>query len=224
MERLTRYVPDFQSQVVCLSWDFTIVDDLGDETLSCCSLNNPSNWPVKPISEDAKLCPGIVFRLSSLTITKALIRLDCLRLIGCDVLLAGLGIFFKWDMVNSAAYQESILAINLVHKLHLQRKRQKKEKKCSVWGLSFKAAQLSIFHGHFSPIKIKIIIVGCLILWKIYCHTSTEILRSTRGWQIKRFFFSLSLSVNKTSELCSRKNEEIVQVLRCLMKNLSSDR
>lgn len=75
---------------------FSILDDFGDKTLSCCSLNNPSNWPVKPISEDAKLCPGIVFRLSSLTITKALIRLDCLLLIGCDVLLDGFhsGVFF----------------------------------------------------------------------------------------------------------------------------------
>lgn len=120
------------------------------------------NRPAEPPSEDANLCPDIVFRLSSLTTTKALIRLDCLRLIGSDVLLAGFhwGFFFLFLMRYggccglSKKHLSTERDINLVHKLHLRKKRKGKER-LKRWRKFLK--QLS--WACFSPIVITIIMM-----------------------------------------------------------------
>lgn len=89
----TRPVPDVPSLVFffCSSWGFLFMTTrLWWQHVAAWMTH--WNRPAEPLSEDANLCPDIVFRLSSSTITKALIRLDCLLLIGSDVLLAG----FHW--------------------------------------------------------------------------------------------------------------------------------
>lgn len=111
--------------------------------------------------------------------------------------------------------------INLVHKLHLQ-KEKKRKKTLEAFKKVCKAARLSMFfsnnnNNNNGNNNKKFTWVG----W--FCEkddskTSTEILSLLRD---KTFFFCLR-TTNK-SELCSGKKEEIVQVLRCLMKNLSSD-
>lgn len=112
--------------------------------------------------------------------------------------------------------------INLVHKLHLQK--EKKRKKKRLKRLRKFVKQLG--WACFSPIIITIIMVIIIInLPGLVDFVKKMILKPQPKfwvcWEIKRFFFCLR-TTNK-SELCSGKKEEIVQVLRCLMKNLSSD-